>query len=133
VTHVHIRGDFLNRGEEVQPGVLHVLNPLQPGRSAADRLDLARWIVSPVNPLTARVAVNHVWQHLLGRGIVNTVEEKRSAMRDSYVIRRAALQGRIALYTTLAGARAACTGMQQSGEMKAYNVQELHARLLETI
>ena len=50
-------------------------------------------------------------------------------MRDSYAIRRAALQGRITLYTTLAGARAACTGMQQSRELKAYDVQGLHSRI----
>jgi carbamoyl-phosphate synthase large subunit len=61
--------------------------------------------------------------------IVNTVEEKRTAVRDSYVIRRAALQARITLYTTLAGARAACTGMQQAGELKAYEVQGLHRRI----
>jgi carbamoyl-phosphate synthase large subunit len=61
--------------------------------------------------------------------IVNTVEESRTAVRDSYVIRRAALQARITLYTTLAGARAACTGMQQSRELKAYDVQGLHRRM----
>jgi carbamoyl-phosphate synthase large subunit len=54
-------------------------------------------------------------------------------VRDSYAIRRAALQARITLYTTLAGARAACTGMQQSREMKAYEVQGLHSRLLEPV
>ena len=63
--------------------------------------------------------------------ILNTVEEKRTAVRDSYTIRRAALQGRITLYTTLAGARAACTGMQQSRELKAYDVQSLHSRMFE--
>ena len=61
--------------------------------------------------------------------IVNTVEEKRTAVRDSYSIRRAALQGRVTLYTTLSGARAACNGMEQSGELRAYAVQSLHARL----
>ena len=50
--------------------------------------------------------------------IVNTVEEKRTAVRDSYAIRRAALQERVTLYTTLAGARAACTGMQQARELQ---------------
>jgi len=65
--------------------------------------------------------------------ILNTVEEKRAAVRDSYAIRRAALQGRITLYTTLAGGRAACTGMQQSRELKAYDVQSLHARIIEAI
>jgi carbamoyl-phosphate synthase large subunit len=61
--------------------------------------------------------------------ILNTVEEKQSAVRDSYSIRRVALQGRVALYTTVAGARAACTGLRQSGEMRAYDVQGLHSRL----
>jgi carbamoyl-phosphate synthase large subunit len=62
--------------------------------------------------------------------ILNTVDQKRAAVRDSYAIRRAALQGRISLYTTLAGARAACTGMQQSRELKAYALQGLHSRIL---
>ena len=65
--------------------------------------------------------------------IVNTVEEKRTAVRDSYVIRRAALQARITLYTTLAGARAACTGMQQSRELKAYEVQGMHGRIAASV
>ena len=65
--------------------------------------------------------------------IFNTPEEKRSAMRDSSMIRRAALHSRIALYTTVAGARAACTGMQQSRDLTAYDMQGLHARILETV
>ncbi|HEV7822094.1 MAG TPA: ATP-grasp domain-containing protein, partial [Burkholderiales bacterium] len=64
--------------------------------------------------------------------IVNTVEEKRTAVRDSYAIRRAALQARITLYTTLAGARAACTGMQQSRVLTAYDVQGLHRRIAQS-
>jgi carbamoyl-phosphate synthase large subunit len=61
--------------------------------------------------------------------IVNTVEDRRSAVEDSYSIRRSALQGRITYYTTLAGARAACAGMQNMGELAAYSVQKLHAQL----
>jgi carbamoyl-phosphate synthase large subunit len=64
--------------------------------------------------------------------ILNTVEERQQAIRDSYAIRRAALQGRITLYTTLAGARAACTGIRQSKELRAYDLQGLHARLRQT-
>jgi carbamoyl-phosphate synthase large subunit len=65
--------------------------------------------------------------------IINTVEEKRTAVRDSYSIRRAALQGRVTLYTTLSGARAACHGIEESGELRAYAVQGLHARLPEEV
>jgi carbamoyl-phosphate synthase large subunit len=61
--------------------------------------------------------------------IVNTVDEKRSTVQDSYSIRRSALQGRVTYFTTVAGARAACTGMQHMQELKAYSVQALHARL----
>ncbi len=72
-THLLIRGDFLRPGPEVQPDVPEVLPPLKvpPGR-VPNRLDLARWLVSPENPLTARVTVNRVWQRYFGRGIVET-------------------------------------------------------------
>ena len=61
--------------------------------------------------------------------IVNTVEEKRNAVRDSYAIRRAALQEQVTLITTIDGARAACTGMEHAEELRAYSMHELHARL----
>ncbi len=61
--------------------------------------------------------------------VVNTVEESRKAIRDSYAIRRAALQHRVPVYTTIAGARAACAGMAEARELNAYAVQNLHKRL----
>jgi carbamoyl-phosphate synthase large subunit len=61
--------------------------------------------------------------------IVNTTDERRSTVQDSYSIRRSALQARITYYTTVAGARAACMGMQQMRELRAYSVQSLHAGL----
>jgi len=61
--------------------------------------------------------------------VVNTVEEKRSAIQDSYVIRRAALNGQIPTYTTIAGARAAALGMQGLRELLPYSTQALHRRL----
>jgi carbamoyl-phosphate synthase large subunit len=61
--------------------------------------------------------------------IVNTVDSTRSAMQDSYSIRNAALQGRVTYYTTLAGARAACVGMQHMAELQVYDVQAQHKRL----
>ncbi len=74
-THILLRGDFLQKGEEVTPGVPAVLPPLKPRGPVADRLDLARWIVSADNPLASRVAVNRVWEHLFDRGLVYTSED----------------------------------------------------------
>jgi carbamoyl-phosphate synthase large subunit len=61
--------------------------------------------------------------------VVNTVEEKRSAIQDSAVIRRAALAGQIPTYTTIAGARAAALGIQGLRELVPYSTQALHERL----
>ena len=74
-THVHIRGDFLRPGDEVRPGTLGVLHPLRARGEKPDRLDLAHWLVDPANPLTARVAVNHVWKDLFGRALVASVDD----------------------------------------------------------
>jgi len=73
-THLLIRGAYDQLGEEVSTGVPSVLPemPTKSGKEAATRLDLARWMTSPNNPLTARVAVNRTWQMLFGRGIVET-------------------------------------------------------------
>jgi hypothetical protein len=74
-THVLLRGDFKQKGPLVQPATPSALPPLTPRNATADRLDLARWIVSTDNPLSARVAVNHVWAHLFGRGLVATHDD----------------------------------------------------------
>ena len=71
-THVHLRGNFLQKGDPVTPGTPAFLPPLRTRGSRADRLDLARWLVDPAHPLTARVAANRVWQHLFGKGLVPT-------------------------------------------------------------
>ena len=73
-TYIHVKGDWREHGDEVHPGTLAVLPPLPAGQTPT-RLVLARWLVSPENPLTARVAVNRIWQELFGRGIVNTSED----------------------------------------------------------
>lgn len=74
-THIHIRGDFLQKGDVVQAATLAVLPAMQPRGERPDRLDLAQWLVSPQHPLTARVAVNRVWEKLFGAGLVRTPEE----------------------------------------------------------
>lgn len=62
--------------------------------------------------------------------IINTVKNQPSAIRDSYSIRRAALQGKVTYYTTMAGARAACVGISNNKhELQTYNLQKLHAQL----
>jgi mono/diheme cytochrome c family protein len=74
-TFIHLRGDFLSKGDEVQPGVPAVLPAVEVRGETPDRLDLARWIVDPDNPLTSRVYVNRLWQRLFGRGIVATPDD----------------------------------------------------------
>jgi cytochrome c553 len=74
---IHIRGEVTELGDVVPRGYVRVLtfpqspdvNPKQSGR-----LQLAMWMTSRQNPLTARVMVNRIWYHLLGRGIVPTVD-----------------------------------------------------------
>jgi carbamoyl-phosphate synthase large subunit len=66
--------------------------------------------------------------------VVNTVEEKRAAIQDSYQIRRAALVDQVPTYTTMAGARAAAIGMRAMGGLTPYAIQALHERLgVETV
>jgi hypothetical protein len=71
--YVHLGGTYDALGIEVQPGVPSSLNPLP--EAEKPRLALARWLVSPDNPLTRRVAVNRIWQELFGRGIVRTSDD----------------------------------------------------------
>jgi hypothetical protein len=74
-TKIHIRGDPERLGEEVPRGFLSVVEHVESGKLGSDssgRLELAKWIADERNPLTARVMVNRIWQHLFGRGLVNT-------------------------------------------------------------
>ncbi|MEE2935182.1 MAG: PSD1 and planctomycete cytochrome C domain-containing protein [Planctomycetota bacterium] len=82
-THVLVRGVWNQHGDEVQPSVLTAVLPRSavfsdPGVSQdvaggiGSRLELAKWIVSKRNPLTARVITNHVWQLFFGAGLVRT-------------------------------------------------------------
>src|SRR5262249_27649364 len=74
-TYVLKRGqyDLPDQGRKVEPGTPSALPGLSTGASR-NRLGLARWLVAPENPLTARVAVNRIWQHHFGTGLVKTAE-----------------------------------------------------------
>lgn len=69
---VMIRGEYDNPGEKVEPNTPAVLPVLKKAGERANRLDLAHWIVSPENPLAARVAVNRLWQQVFGLGLVES-------------------------------------------------------------
>lgn len=71
-TTVFIKGDFTRPADEVTPGTPKVLHSFDQPKDQPTRLDLAKWIVNPQNPLTARVIANRVWQQYFGRGIVET-------------------------------------------------------------
>jgi mono/diheme cytochrome c family protein len=73
-TKIMIKGNFLELGDEVQGGLPGAF-PGLPKEIALSRLAVARWLVSPDNPLTARVAVNRFWAQLFGRGLVETEED----------------------------------------------------------
>lgn len=72
--HVLKRGDYQSPGEEVRPGTPAALHPLR-RLKVANRMELARWLISSDNPLTARVIMNRFWNELFGRGIVTTTED----------------------------------------------------------
>ncbi|MAD79755.1 MAG: hypothetical protein CMJ50_02765 [Planctomycetaceae bacterium] len=75
-TALRIRGEANERGDTIPRGVLTILTPEKEPEIESDtsgRLQYAQWITSPHNPLTSRVAVNRIWMHLFGRGIVATV------------------------------------------------------------
>ncbi len=74
-THVFVKGNWMTLGEEVAPGVPGVMNELKVANEnqQATRLDMAKWMTSRNNPLTARVMVNRLWHELFGRGIVATL------------------------------------------------------------
>ena len=86
-TYILQRGNYLSPGAEVQPGLPAVLdNPAKPlvfpdpqahpeWNHTGRRLTLANWLVSPDNPLVARVFVNRVWQFHFGEGLVRSVDD----------------------------------------------------------
>ncbi|MDQ2774374.1 MAG: DUF1549 and DUF1553 domain-containing protein, partial [Acidobacteriota bacterium] len=78
-TRVLPRGNWMDdSGEVVQPSIPEFLGRLDTGGRRATRLDLANWLISPNNPLTARVYVNRLWSEFFGTGLTKTVEDMGS-------------------------------------------------------
>jgi len=73
-TQIHKRGNFLDPGDVVEPAVPEVFGPW-PADAPLNRLGVARWLVQPENPLTARVMTNRIWARLFGSGFVETEED----------------------------------------------------------
>lgn len=71
-THILLRGDPKRKGATVSAAYPRVLTASQSQAKKLDRRDLAEWLATPGNPLTARVLVNRLWQHHFGRGLVAT-------------------------------------------------------------
>ncbi|MGZ5651658.1 MAG: carbamoyl-phosphate synthase large subunit, partial [Usitatibacter sp.] len=99
-------------------------------KGTAAALSQAGLKVAPVNKV--QEGRPHIVDMLKNREItliINTVEEDRRSIQDSWSIRNAALQHRITYYTTLSGARAACLGMRHLQELRPYDIQTLHESL----
>jgi carbamoyl-phosphate synthase large subunit len=131
---VSVRDEDKPRTVEIARKLLSLGFTLLATRGTAAALAAAGLGVTPVNKVQeGRPHIVDMIKNGEISLIVNTVEEKRVAVRDSYVIRRAALQGRVPIFTTLDGARAACTGIEQGTELRAYVMQDLHARLAKAV
>ena len=74
-TFVMLRGEYENLGEAVEPATPAMLPRDTTIETTGDRLELARWLTSPANPLLARVTVNRWWAQLFGNGLVTTLED----------------------------------------------------------
>jgi carbamoyl-phosphate synthase large subunit len=99
-------------------------------RGTAAALEAAGVPVTPVNKVhEGRPHIVDMMKNDEIALVVNTVQEKRSAIRDSYQIRREALTDQIPTYTTLAGARAAALGLVGMRELVPYAIQSLHELL----
>lgn len=77
-TAVFQRGNWLNKEQAVSPGIPAVMQ-FEGVENPHNRLELADWLVSEQNPLTARVAVNRYWEQLFGQGLVSTITDLGSS------------------------------------------------------
>jgi carbamoyl-phosphate synthase large subunit len=125
-----VRNDDKPRAVEVARMLTDLGFSLVATRGTAAAIEKAGLKVQPVNKVME--GRPHIVDMLKNREvtlIVNTVEEDQRSIRDSWSLRNSALQNRITYFTTMAGARAACVGMKGLTEMRAYDIQSLHASL----
>ena len=94
-THMLERGEYLKKGDKVSFNTPAFLPPL-PQDAPRNRLGLAQWLVSNEHPLTARVAVNRMWQHFFGIGLIKTAED--FGVQSEYPIHGALLDHLASMY-----------------------------------
>ncbi len=129
---ISVRQSDRPRAVEVGRALSELGFALYATRGTAAALTAAGLRVTPVNKMTeGRPHVVDLVKNGEIALIINTVEERRNAVQDSYYIRHAAVQGRITYYTTMAEARAACVGLQHVTGLRPYDVQGLHRQLAE--
>ncbi|MEO0339658.1 MAG: DUF1553 domain-containing protein [Bacteroidota bacterium] len=73
-TRVWDRGSWVSQTEVVEPAIPRIFNPLPEG-APNNRIGLAQWLVDKQNPLTSRTIVNRIWEQLMGKGLVETLED----------------------------------------------------------
>jgi carbamoyl-phosphate synthase large subunit len=125
-----VRDGDKERAIEVGRALVELGFSLVATRGTAAALERAGLKVQPVNKV--QEGRPHIVDMLKNREvslIVNTVEEDRRSIQDSWSIRNTALQNRITYFTTISGAKAACAGMRHLEELRPYDIQSLHASL----
>jgi carbamoyl-phosphate synthase large subunit len=125
-----VRNEDKPRAVEVARTLVELGFAIVATRGTAAAIDKAGLKVQTVNKVME--GRPHIVDMLKNREIaliINTVEEDQRSVKDSWAIRNMALQNKIAYYTTIAGARAACVGMKHLQELRPYDIQSLHESL----
>jgi carbamoyl-phosphate synthase large subunit len=125
-----VKGSDKTKAVEVARELAELGFQLYATRGTATFLQENGLTVTPVNKVSeGRPHIVDLIKNNEVHFIVNTVEEKRSAVADSRSIRTSALAARVTFYTTVEGARAACAGMRHLRDLETYALQSLHAQL----